>query len=267
MFTVPFRIACEDAPLLVVQARVNGQGPFDFVLDTGNGAPLDLLVTPSFQRGLALAELPVSHPFPVVRLNELELGAWRLSDIQAGVLEAMDQIGSRIGIPLAGNLGYHLIRQWRIEIDYGQKVIRLGRDAWIPGGGTPFATGPGGAFIILACHVNDRGPFTFLVDTGASSTVLAPRLARELGLSGSPIEALGVQGDLAAETFRLGRFEVAGQVVENMDSGSVDVFDYTSQAAGTPIDGIIGYSFLRQFLVVIDYPGRRIGFSRGNGKG
>jgi hypothetical protein len=173
----------------------------------------------------------------------------------------MDHIGARIGIELSGNLGFHLLRDWRFEIDYAKNKILLTRDSGADAdNGSPFESGPGGAFILLPVRVNNQGPFRFLVDTGASSTVLAPQLARKLGLSGHPIEAMGVQGQLAAETFSLDSLEAAGQVVRQLDSGSVDVFDYTSQAAGTSIEGILGYSFLRQFRVVLDYPKRRIEF-------
>lgn len=263
-FTVPFRIASPDAPLLVLQSRINGQGVFDLIVDTGNGAPVEMLISPSCQRTLGVSTVGGSSPFPVVRLDAVELGDWRLENVQAGVLDAIDQIGERIGVGLAGNLGFHILRQYRIEIDYQLSRLRLSASTGtVAHAETPFETGLGGAFILLPVRVNGRGPYRFLVDTGASSTVLAPGVAHELGLSGSPIEAMGVQGELRAETFVLDRLEVAGQVVHDLDAGAVDVFDYTSQAAGTTIDGILGYSFLRQFRVVLDYPRRRIGFLPG----
>jgi predicted aspartyl protease len=201
-------------------------------------------------------------------LDTIEFGDWRFHDVPAGVLEAMDQIGARIGVELAGNLGFHLLRHWRVEIDYAGGRIGLSRGAGpAAADGSPFEPGPGGAFILLPVCVNGRGPFRFLVDTGASSTVIAPHLARELGLVGRPIEALGVQGRLAAESFTLDSLEAGGQIVEQLDASSVDVFDYTSQAAGTAVEGILGYSFLRQYRVVLDYPGRRIAFQSGPATG
>lgn len=258
-FTLPFRIASPDAPLLVVRAEVNGQGPFDFILDTGNGAPVEAIISPSLQHKLGLTA--ADGPFPIVRLDALHLGDWRHEHVQAGVVEAIDHIAAQIGVELVGNVGFHLLRHWPIEIDYARSEVRLGHADGSPAdAGSPFDTGPGGAFVLLAARVNDRGPYRFLVDTGASTTAIAPRVARELGLSGTPAEALGVMGKLAAESFVLDRLEVAGRVVTDLEAGSIDVFDYTSQAAGTTVDGILGYTFLRQFRVVLDYPNRRIGF-------
>lgn len=43
---IPFRIANPDAPFLLVPAGISGRGPFDFVADTGNGAPYQVLLAP-----------------------------------------------------------------------------------------------------------------------------------------------------------------------------------------------------------------------------
>jgi predicted aspartyl protease len=223
---------------------VHGQGPFEFVLDTGNGAPVEMFVSPSLQRRLGLVDTPGSSPFATVQLDALELGDWRHQNVQASVLDAMDQIGARIGVELAGNLGFHVLRHWQVRIDYAQNRVQLSQsDGAEFTEGVPFASGPGGAFVLLPVKVNHQGPFRFLVDTGASVTVIAPRLAREMGLAGQPIDAMGVQGALTAETFTLDSLEVAGRTVERLEAGAIDVFDYTSQAAGMPVDGILGYSF------------------------
>src|SRR5581483_1499663 len=39
-----------------------------------------------------------------------------------------------------------------------------------------------GHVILDSVYVNGRGPFTFLMDTGAQSTVITPELARKLGV-------------------------------------------------------------------------------------
>lgn len=261
MATIPFRIANPDAPLIVVDAEVDGQGPFPFVLDTGNGVPLPVLVTPSLASQLALPAASSDLPVPLVQVAQFTLGGLRLRDIEAGVLAAMEEIGARIGVPLAGNLGSHFLQRHRLEVDYAQGTLRL--DEGDPNSGfdgASFDSGPGGALILLSAHVNGRGPYRFVVDTGASMTAISPALARELRLSGARIDGMGVEGALVAETFTLDRLDVDGATAVAIEAAALDVFDYTSQAAGTPVQGILGYSFLRRFRVVIDYPARRIAF-------
>jgi predicted aspartyl protease len=257
MPSLPFHIASPDAPLLLLPATVNDHGPVDFILDTGNGAPVDLFISPSTLDHLGL---PPDHPLSTtIVVKAIQLGDLRLQNVRAAVLPAMDQIGTKLGVPIAGNIGYHFLRNWRIEIDYIRNTIRLDQpDAREPPRGVPFTTGPGGAFILLPTAVNNHGLFRFLVDTGASSTVISPKLARRLRITGHPVEAIGVQGGRNAKMATLDSLEAAGQRVEVIAAAIVDVFAYTSQAAGATVNGILGYSFLSQFRVLIDYPRKHI---------
>jgi hypothetical protein len=79
----------------------------------------------------------------------------------------MDQIGDRIELSIAGNIGHHLLKNWRVAVDYAESTITLDHGA-DPGFevGVPFTTGPGGAFILLPATVKGRGHYCFLVDRG-----------------------------------------------------------------------------------------------------
>jgi predicted aspartyl protease len=259
MIDLPFRLASSEIPLILVPARVNGAEAADFVLDTGNGAPVPLVVNPSLVHRLGLSPEGEGGPFPRVRLSRFELGAYALHDVEAGVLGAMDDIADRAGVRVAGNLGFAFLNRWRVRIDYAH--CRLGL---APGGGAgmPFETGPGGAFILLPAEIDGRGPYRFLLDTGASASVISPRLAAELGLRGSPAEAVGVMGDLPAQVVTLPTLRAAGHTRRDAPAAVIDIFDFTSQAAGAAVDGILGYSFLKEFLVEIDYPARRLLLTR-----
>jgi predicted aspartyl protease len=171
----------------------------------------------------------------------------------------MDQINERLGTAIAGNLGYAFLSNWRIRIDYQKQRLQLTTEAAEHrDDSVPFETGPGGAFILLPVLVNGSGPYRFLLDTGASSSVLSPKLSAELGISGQPVEALGVMGTPQAVLATLDSLRVGGYTVPGLEVAIIDIFGYTSNAAGVAVDGIIGYSFLKQFVVEIDYPKRRL---------
>jgi hypothetical protein len=55
--------------------------------------------------------------------------------------------------------------------------------------------------------------------------VISPRLARDLHLVGEPVEPVGVQGGLAAETVVLESLEVAGLTVPNLLAAAIDIFE------------------------------------------
>ena len=116
----------------------------------------------------------------------------------------------------------------------------------------------GGAqpLILLPIHVNGGGPFDFILDTGTSTTVITPELAKELGVETSSVGAGTTGGapvDVHAGT--LPSFQLGGAKIDNMAVVVANFFEMLSAAVGAKLDGIVGYNFLRNYKVVIDYPG------------
>ena len=113
--------------------------------------------------------------------------------------------------------------------------------------------------LLVDVHANGHGPFQFAIDTGTSTTAIAPELAQQLGLKASPVGPLttgGAQVNVTAgtlESFQVGRARIDDLVVV-----VADFFSMLSQAVGARLDGIVGYNFLRNFRVVIDYPGEKL---------
>ena len=243
MIDVPFCLACAEAPLLLVQARVNDEGQHGFVIDTGNGAPAALLVAPALVRDLSMpmATAPVEvNALTRATLHSFELGTYRLQHVEAAVLPAIDQINERLGSTIAGNLGHAFLKDWRVRIDYRNHRLQLAQESAASTiGCASFETGPGGAFILLPAQVNGRGPYRFLLDTGASSSAISPQLAGDLGIIGQPVEALGVMGSATARLAMLDSLDVAGHTQQDIEIAIIDIFGYTSNAAGAAVAGII----------------------------
>jgi predicted aspartyl protease len=100
-----------------------------------------------------------------------------------------------------------------------------------------------------------RGPFQFAIDTGTSTSAISQDLARDLGLCGSPIGPVTTGGAPIAmaaaqtKTLRVGHAEVGG-----LDVIIGEFLTRLSKVVGSQLDGIVGYNFLRNFKVAIDYP-------------
>lgn len=111
--------------------------------------------------------------------------------------------------------------------------------------------------VLVKVRVNGKGPYTFFVDTGATITVVGAPLARALRLPliDTPVRALGAGGRFDA---RASYAAIAlGEV--RQDRVMVGVVDLAQiRNAVGPVDGVIGYNFLRSYRVVIDYPGREL---------
>ena len=51
---------------------------------------------------------------------------------------------------------------------------------------------------------------------------------------------------------------VGGAKVDDMPVVIADFFAVLSEAVGAKLDGIVGYNYLRNYKVVIDYPNERL---------
>jgi predicted aspartyl protease len=115
--------------------------------------------------------------------------------------------------------------------------------------------------ILLDVTVNGKGPYKFLLDTGAGSTVLSPALAKKLDLKtdkkGDAVGAGGGKADV--KVARVQALAVGATSQDNVDVVVMDIADVGS-AIGVALDGIIGYTLLKNYRVVIDYPGKTVRF-------
>lgn len=101
-------------------------------------------------------------------------------------------------------------------------------------------------------RVDERGPFQFVVDTGANRSVISDVLAERLGLpAGGPVELHGIAGASTVETARVREFEVAGLVTRNLQMPVL-----SRQRLGA--DGLLGLDGLGGRMVQMDFKRRRL---------
>ena len=83
-------------------------------------------------------------------------------------------------------------------------------------------------------------------------------LKQQLGIGGSPIGPLTTGGSQVNVTAgNLKSFQVGEARIDDLVVVVADFFAMLSQAVGAKLDGIVGYNFLRNFRVVMDYPSEK----------
>lgn len=112
--------------------------------------------------------------------------------------------------------------------------------------------------VFLEVRVNNSRPLKFGFDTGAGLTILNARTAKELGLKASETKLNGnaVGGRVSGDVFRSVTLAVRGATVSNQMVGALSFESFPCEARS--IDGIIGYDFIKEFVVEIDYSRRVI---------
>lgn len=117
-----------------------------------------------------------------------------------------------------------------------------------------FSDPTGSTILMVPVFFGDAGPFQFILDTGASRTVVEPGLVDELGLSrGSDAAGTGIGGaefnasTVEVEGWRVGDVELQPRTIVTTDLPSVP-------AQGPQFRGLLGSDVLAGFGVVeIDY--------------
>jgi predicted aspartyl protease len=263
---VKFRLGGGAQPLILLPVEINGQGPFEFILDTGAGTSLlsselarrlEVKVLGSKEGQSAGGKVSVS----LAKVDSLAVGDTKLHDVDVGIVD-LSHIGKTIGAKIDGDLGYNFLKHFRITIDYGtcelrfddpKRVEHFANSARIE---LPMRlANPAKPLILVEVYANGCGPFQFALDTGTSTTAITPQLAKELAVASSPVGAATTGGAHVAVTAgMLQSFMVGGAKIDDMAVIVADFFAMLSNAVGAKLDGIVGYNFLRHYQVVIDYP-------------
>lgn len=110
-----------------------------------------------------------------------------------------------------------------------------------------------GDYIIARVRLNNKTEEKFIVDTGASQTVLDKSVAQKLGGGGGGSYSITTGGKALDVNYMTLSSLAVGDV--SMDNVTAMVYDIAamSLAPGSRIGGLLGANVLRRFLVTIDY--------------
>jgi hypothetical protein len=116
--------------------------------------------------------------------------------------------------------------------------------------------------IYLSAIVDDRGPYTFILDSGGDY-IITPQLATELAAKsagGMRLSGVGSATESASFT-HLNSIAVGSAVIRNQYALVLPIDTGFGMSEGMRIDGMVGYQFLARFLTTIDYLGSKLTLS------
>jgi predicted aspartyl protease len=104
--------------------------------------------------------------------------------------------------------------------------------------------------VVAAVMVNGRGPYRFIVDTGANESTISPKLAAALGIAPSTTRSLTVAGVTGTEI-------VPSVPIESLRAGAMVIAHSQLPVVWSPImtgaDGILGAAGLAQDSLLVDF--------------
>ncbi|MDX1981347.1 MAG: retroviral-like aspartic protease family protein [Bryobacteraceae bacterium] len=106
-------------------------------------------------------------------------------------------------------------------------------------------------------RINDKGPFRFLIDTGAQSTVIDPAVAGQLALRPSyRVEVVSVNGSMLAPAAEVTSVSVDGVTAKDVEVLWYGLAQVRSAIAG--VDGVLGQNFLSLTPHLLDFRKRTV---------
>ena len=262
----------------VLKVRVNGgKEPLRFVLDTGSGMSVisqetakKLGVRPVARGGMARA-VGGGGKFEIVYgfLSSVEVGEVRVERVPVYIRQFFDT-----KVPVDGYLGLSVISGFVASIDYGRNTFSLVRNAESNPArqGLKFGQDPevqrevieiplrttASGFITGELRLEGlERPQNFIIDTGASITVVSERLAAREEMSAylqktrmRVFGAAGIADDV--KIVLLPRVTLGPLIRENIRAAVLDL-EPLNETAGFTQDGILGANFLNHFRVDFDF--------------
>jgi len=272
--SMPFE-SIDGRPLLKV--RVNGSKEFlRFVLDTGSGMSViseetakKLGLHPVARGGLARA-VGGGGKFEIVYgfLSSVELGDVKVASVPVYIRHFYDN-----RTPVDGYLGLSVISKFIASVDYGERVFTLEKQSGSDDNDqTPAAiAGPIRTDIVeipvrttssgfLSGEVRLEGidkPLNFIVDTGASVSVVSEKLVTDEDLNTyiAPVRmrvygAAGIADDV--KTVLLPKVMLGSLTREQITAAILDM-EPVNETAGFTQNGILGGNFLSHYRVSFDF--------------
>lgn len=124
--------------------------------------------------------------------------------------------------------------------------------------------GPGGAALLVPVRINGRGPYDFVLDTGATLTCVDAALADSLGLPGATGQrgiGAGIQGRPGSmRLVEIDSLSIGNARAEGLTGCALDLAQIRSM--GIETRGLVGLNFLTSFRVTLDFAADRLILTR-----
>ena len=260
----PDRVATANdaAERLTVPVRLNGSGPYPFVIDTGADRTVvsrELAQTLGLQAGepVLLNGTGGVDLTPTARIDHLAVGARELHDLSAATLAAND-------LGAAGLLGIDSLRDQRMVMDFRRHTMSVEpsrRRSYASDVIVVRARSRYGELVLVDAAVNGV-PLAVIVDSGAQNTI--GNLALQRLVTGRNASALtqSVRVLSAPAQFAdLPHVRVGGAVLNNVPIAFADLHTFAEFDMNGAPAMLLGMDVLRHFdKVVVDFGRKEVSF-------
>jgi hypothetical protein len=158
-----------------------------------------------------------------------------------------------------GNLGYGVLKRYRVQLNWQTKEFKLSPSLGSEAQGAPFTIARSKPLVVTTVEIANGKRASAVFDTGASVNLVSTKLAATLGMPlGDEIAVNGVGGAARGRVSSLRSVQVGGATVGPIDAVVTDAVDQIAEIAGVPVDMLLGPDAIGDRELVIDYPAGKI---------
>lgn len=284
---IPFRSINN---LILIPVKLGNLVPLEFLLDTGVRTPIltdryysDFLNI-TYDRTLSLKGAGQGgdvHAYMASDVKMLLPNVQMKNQPMLVLEEDYLDLGSQLGVPVQGIIGYELFARFVVKIDYVQNMLTLYEPNQFKAPGSyskldlrienskPFV------YAQVVDHTGKKHKLKLLVDTGASHALLLhgnPEAHDEEKVA-LPEKTIigslgrGLLGDINGHIGRLPSLNLGRYSFSDVLASFPEESSYSLSPQEKDRDGTLGGEILSRFTVIIDYPHNAIYFQRaGNHK-
>ena len=258
----------------VIQLKINKENePLNFVLDTGSGISVisndtakKLKIKPVAQGGLAAA-IGGEGKFKIVYgfLRQVSIGNVKIKSVPIYIREFHSK-DERID----GYIGLGLISKFLTTIDYGNLLFSLKRKTSVENSkedsalSLPLRLTSSGFLSGEVLLEGIDAPLNFIVDTGASISVISDELAntKEISrfLKNEKMRVIGAAGITEnVSIFLLPRVTFGSHTRESIRAAALNL-NIINESSGFQQAGILGGNFLKNYRLTFDFENSKVIF-------
>lgn len=268
--SVDVPITLTDSRLPAVDVMINGKGPFRFVIDSGAGFVVVSEEVASKLKLRRVAEGGTSRGvsgtgrFSIIYgvLDRLEMGQMAMDSVPTYIRKIHD---TSTRAKIDGYIGLSVLSHFRVAVDYERRILEF-RPQEEPG--RPIAAGDveipyrmtNGGMLSVSTDIGAPVPLNFIVDTGASSTVVSSRAFARYNLAskqhkGVAVRVVGAGGVTDnVPVVVLDRLQLKGSDRRHDFVRAIVLdLDPVNETAGFEQSGIVGSDMLRFFRIEFDF--------------
>jgi len=264
--------------LVVVKAEVNGK-ELSFLLDSGvrrtmlfNLKFADSIVLNNVER-LKIRGLGEGNPINAVKSkgNLFHMNGIVNPDMNLFVItDNLFDLSAKMGVDIHGIIGGDLLKNFVVKINYGQKRLTF----YKPGtfdyskckncesfpldfyNSKPFIN------VKVENHLGKEIPVKLLIDSGGGDALwLFPHSNPDIIVSDNYFDDFlgkGLNGDIFGKKSRIKKLKIGSFEFENASVSYPDSTSMVKMHSNKDRNGTLGAGILKRFLVILDYPNRKI---------